>query len=116
MLTDFRRETGIRVHLDTYDSNDTMYAKLLTQSANYDVVVPSGDYVSMMIAQGMLQPLDKSLLPNFANFNADILSYIDFDPGNVYSVPYALGATGINVNTNMVQGMSRLGGCLSAVI
>ncbi|NIZ40128.1 extracellular solute-binding protein [Entomospira entomophila] len=103
VLYDFRNETGIHVQLDTYDGNDTMYAKLLSGNANYDVVVPSGDFVSLMIEQNMLQPLHKELLPNFRHFDPMILTYITFDPGNVYSVPYALGATGININTGKVS-------------
>lgn len=103
VLANFRKETGIKVILDTYDGNDSMYAKLRSGNANYDVVVPSGDFVSMMIEQKMLQPLEKEKLPNFSNFDSKVLSYIHFDPGNVYSVPYALGATGINVNTEKVS-------------
>lgn len=98
----FEKEFNVRVILDTYDGNDTMYAKLKAGNAAFDIAVPSGDYVSIMAKQGMLAELDKSLLPNFAEINPEILSYIDFDPGNRYSVPYALGATGININTNYV--------------
>lgn len=102
VLIDFRRETGIRVILDTYDSNDTMYARLRAGGSLYDVVVPSGDFVSMMINQGMLQPLNHELLPNMANFDPRYLEFSTFDPGNVYSVPYAIGTTGININTARV--------------
>jgi spermidine/putrescine transport system substrate-binding protein len=102
VLTNFERESGIHVRLDTYDSNDSMYAKLRSGNANYDIAVPSGDFVSMMIAERMIQPLDRQLLSNFDNLDPEILTYTNFDPGNVYSVPYALGATGINVNAQHV--------------
>jgi spermidine/putrescine transport system substrate-binding protein len=102
VLFDFEKEFGVRVELDTYDGNDTMYAKLRSGNAPYDVVVPSGDFVAMMAQQGMLRELDKELLPNLKHIDQSILDYMNFDPGQRYSVPYAIGATGINVNIRQV--------------
>jgi spermidine/putrescine transport system substrate-binding protein len=62
----FEAENGCRVVLDTFDSNEAMYAKLKAGGGGYDVITPSSYMVSVMERQGMLQDLDHSLLPNLA--------------------------------------------------
>lgn len=99
ILERFEQETNVKVMLETYDGNETMYAKLATGNHNFDIAVPSSDFVSIMKNKGMLQPINKDLIPNFSNIDETVLSYIKFDEGNEYSVPYFLGTTGISVNT-----------------
>jgi spermidine/putrescine transport system substrate-binding protein len=94
----FTKETGIKVHLSTYDSNEALYAKIKLAGDGYDLIVPSSDYVGLMRRQDMLLPLDKSKLPNFKNLSAKFTDQ-PFDPDNTYSVPYMWGSTGIAVNT-----------------
>lgn len=98
----FHKETGIRVIYDTYDSNETMYAKLATGNAGFDISMPSGDFVSLMIEQDMLLPIDHAKIPNFQKISSDVRALITFDPGNRYSVPYFIGAGGLNINTSKV--------------
>lgn len=99
ILRDFQKETGIKVHMATYDSNEAMYAKIKMLGAKgYDIVVPSTDYVARMIREGLLQPLDKSKLGNLKNLDPRLLGQ-SFDPDNAYSVPYMWGSTAIAVNT-----------------
>jgi spermidine/putrescine transport system substrate-binding protein len=102
VLLQFERETGINVDMDTYESNEQMYAMLRSGRKLYDVAVPSGDFVSIMIREGMLRPLQKLDIPNFRNFTSEILAHADFDPGNIYSAPYAVSITGLNINTDYV--------------
>lgn len=101
VLADFTRETGIKVNLSTYDSNEAMYAKIKMVGQGYDLIVPSSDYVGLMGREGLLQPIDKGKLANFANLDG---KYLDkpFDPGNAYSVPYMWGSTSIAVNTKII--------------
>ncbi|MDQ8038905.1 MAG: spermidine/putrescine ABC transporter substrate-binding protein [Rickettsiella sp.] len=100
VLKEFTKETGIKVNYTTYDSNETMYAKLKANpNSGYDIVVPSTYYVDRMIKQGMLQALDKTRLTNFKNLNPGLLNK-PFDPDNHYSIPYFWSTTGIAVNTN----------------
>lgn len=99
VLEDFEEETGIKVIMSTYDSNEALYAKIkMVDGAGYDLIVPSTDFVSKMIKDGLLQPLDKSKLSNFGQLDPHILNQA-FDPGNIYSVPYMWGSTGIAINT-----------------
>ncbi|MFM2321952.1 MAG: putrescine-binding periplasmic protein [Pseudomonadota bacterium] len=101
VLKEFTRETGIKVNYTTYDSNETLYAKLKANPhTGYDVIVPSTYFVDRMRRQGMLQALDKSRLSNFKNLNPALLNK-PYDPGNHYSIPYFWTTTGIVVNTSV---------------
>ena len=107
VLNDFRKETGIKVIYDTYASNEEMYAKLKAGARGYDIIFPSGDHVSIMIKEGMLEKIDKSRLSNFRYIDKNILKKITYDPNNEYSIPYMLGSTGICVNKTKVKKYER---------
>nr|WP_319491932.1 extracellular solute-binding protein [uncultured Desulfobacter sp.] len=102
-IEQFTKETGIEVVYTTYDSNETMYAKLkLIQTDGYDVAVPSTYFVSKMGREGMLIKLDHSLLPNMKDLDPELLNK-NYDPHNNYSIPYLWGSTGIAVNTDEID-------------
>lgn len=102
VLEDFTKETGIKVIYSTYESNESMYAKLKTQGSGYDLVVPSTYFVSKMRKEGMLQKIDKEKLSHFADLDTNFLNK-PFDPNNNYSIPYIWGATGIGINADMLD-------------
>ncbi|WP_027184989.1 extracellular solute-binding protein [Desulfovibrio inopinatus] len=102
VVQSFTKETGIQVHLSTYDSNEAMYAKVKLAGQGYDLIVPSSDYVSLMRQQELLLPLDKSKLTNFANLDSKFVNQ-SFDPENIFSVPYMWGSTSITVNTGKID-------------
>ncbi len=100
----FTRETGIIVRYDTFDSNDTLEAKLLAGKSGYDVVVPTAYFLARQISAGIFQKLDKSKLPNLANAWPEIAKQLAFyDPGNLYAVDYMWGTTGIGYNVKKVR-------------
>ncbi|MCL2520430.1 MAG: extracellular solute-binding protein [Spirochaetaceae bacterium] len=102
-LAQFEREYGVRINLDTYDSNEMMYARIAAGNAGFDIVVPSADFTGIMIRQNMLQPINHEWLPNFNGISPSVIAQMQsFDPGNRFAVPYFQGATGIHVNTNFV--------------
>ena len=98
----FEEVTGIKVIYSNYDTNESIYAKLKTGGAVYDVVIPSDYMISRMIAEGMLQKLDMSNIPNLRNINEIYLNQ-SYDPGNEYSVPYTWGVLGLIYNTKLVE-------------
>ena len=99
VLDDFSKETGIKVRYDTFDSNDTLEAKLLAGKSGYDVVVPTGYFLARQIAAGIFQKLDKGKLPNLVNAWPEIAKDLAvYDPGNLYAVNYMWGTTGIGYN------------------
>ncbi|NLX17792.1 MAG: extracellular solute-binding protein [Desulfobulbus sp.] len=101
VLADFTKETGIRVNIATYDSNEAMYAKIKLVGKGYDLIVPSSDYVGLMRRQGMLIPIDVNKISNF-KFIAPQFTNQSFDPDNKYSVPYMWGSTALAINTSLL--------------
>ena len=102
VVSAFEDLTGIKVNYTTFDSNESMYAKLKSGAADYDVVIPSDYMVAKMIAEGMLKPLNYDNIPNFQKIDAEYRNP-DYDPQNAYTVPYMLCTTGIIYNTTMVD-------------
>ncbi len=90
----FERENGCRVVIDTFESNEAMYAKLKAGAAGYDVLMPTSYMASMMFEQGMLLGLDRSRLPNLRHVDPDFLG-IMIDKAMDHSVPYLLCWSGI---------------------
>jgi putrescine transport system substrate-binding protein len=108
VLDDFTKQTGIKVRFDTFDSNDTLEAKLLAGKSGYDVVVPTAYFLARQIEAGIFQKLDKSKLPNLVNVWPEIAKRLAvYDPGNLYAVNYMWGTTGIGYNVKAVR--ERLG-------
>lgn len=105
---DFEKETGIKVIEDIYSSNEEMFTKLKAGGDGYDIVMPSADYVEIMMKEGMIDKLDKSKLPNYNNLDPLVLEKLHhFDPNNDYEVPYLIGATIIAVNKKYVPEFPR---------
>jgi spermidine/putrescine transport system substrate-binding protein len=102
LIARFESENRCRVVLDTFDSNEAMYAKLKAGGGGYDLITPSSYMVKTMDGQGMLLPLDRALLPNAANVDPEYLK-IALDPGMAHSVPYMLTTTVIAYRKSMVM-------------
>ncbi|MBU0676687.1 MAG: spermidine/putrescine ABC transporter substrate-binding protein [Verrucomicrobia bacterium] len=90
----FEQESGCRVMMDYYDSNEAMYAKLKAGASGYDLLFPSSYMVNIMDEQGMLQPIDKAKIPNIANIDRKYLKFT-MDPEMNHSVPYMISNSGI---------------------
>ena len=93
LVTRFETENGCRVVIDTFDSNEAMYAKIKAGAGGYDVIVPSSYMVKLMFDQGMLQPIQQNLVPNLVNIDPEYLR-IAMDKKMDHSVPYMLTTTG----------------------
>ncbi len=102
VVSAFEELTGIKVNYTTFDSNESLYAKMKSGGASYDVIFPSDYMVGKLIAEDMLAPLDYDNIPNMAAIGEDYLGW-EFDPDNTYSVPYMWGTTGLIYNTTMVD-------------
>jgi len=101
LLDGFTAKTGIKVNYDTYSSNEELLAKLQAGASGYDVIIPSDYVVSIMVKQGLLEPLDMSKVPNFKNIG-DAFKNLEYDPGNKYTVPYQWGTSCLVVDTSKV--------------
>lgn len=102
IISAFEELTGIKVNYTTFDTNESMYAKLKSGGASYDVIFPSDYMLGKMANEGMLLPLNKENIPNLAGVSELYLDK-EYDPGNVYSVPYMWCMVGITYNKDMVD-------------
>jgi spermidine/putrescine transport system substrate-binding protein len=94
VLEDFEKEYGVKVTMEVYDNNEDMIAKIRPGNSGYDVVFPSDYAVEIMARDKLIAPLDKALLPNIANNRPSNMD-LYYDKGNMYSVPYNYGTTGL---------------------
>ena len=102
IFDDFEAQTGIRVNYKTFASNEMLYSSLKSGGSSYDVIIPSDYMIARMIGEDMLLPLDFSQIPNMANLDEQYL-HLEYDPQQLYTVPYMWGVTGIIYNTTMVN-------------
>ena len=102
VVKEFENLTGIRVNYTTYDTNESLYAKLKSGGGNYDVIIPSDYMIGKMAAEGMLEELDPANIPNAALIG-DAYRSKPFDPQNKYSVAYTWGLVCIVYNRTMVD-------------
>ena len=90
-LANFEAETGIKVNYSYFSSNEEMMAKLQANGGSeYDIILASDYALATMREQNLLLPLNKDVLPNYANLNTNYLGQY-FDPNSEYVVPYVVG-------------------------
>jgi spermidine/putrescine transport system permease protein len=106
VIDSFQKETGVQVSVENYASNEEMLAKLLAGGGSYDLVQPSEYTVEALIKAGLLLPINRAALANFANLDPAFLNQ-PFDPGNRFSIPWMAGTVGIVVNTERVHAPVR---------
>ncbi len=103
-IAEFEKRTGIRVVYDTYDSDETLEAKMMAGDSGYDVISTSTDYFARQIKAGIYQPLDKALLPNWKNLDPHVLAReATADPGNRFAMPYLRHVNGFAYNVDMIR-------------
>ena len=101
ILGDFEEETGAKVVMENFDSNEQMYIKVANGEA-YDILVPSDYMIQRLISEDYLQKLDYSKLDCMDKLTDDVKN-LPYDPGNKYSVPYFWGTVGIVYDKNKVD-------------
>lgn len=99
---EFTRRTGIHVNYTTFDSNESLYSKLVGGGADYDIIIPSDYMISRLIDENMLAELDFSNIPNYQYIDESFRN-ADYDPENRYSVPYTWGVVGLFYNTDYIE-------------
>ena len=105
-LSDFEKQTGIKVHVAYFDTNETLETRLLAGNSGFDVVVPTASYFERQIKAGVYLTLDKSKLPNLKNMDPQLMAKVALhDPGNAHGVIYTWGTNGIGYNEKMVRAL-----------
>jgi putrescine transport system substrate-binding protein len=105
-LSNFEKQTGIKVHATYFDTNETLETKLLAGNSGYDIVVPTASFLERQIKEGVYLPLDKSKLPNLRYMDGLLMSKVaQHDPGNAHGVIYMWGTNGIGYNEQLVKAL-----------
>ncbi|MEF9942299.1 MAG: extracellular solute-binding protein [Lachnospiraceae bacterium] len=103
VITMFEKETGINVVYEEYETNEIMYPKVQSGAIFYDVVCPSDYMIQRMIENDLLAKINYDHIPNIKNIGTTYMEQSQqFDPGNLYSIPYCWGTVGILYNKTMV--------------
>ncbi len=103
LVEQFEEQNNCKVVYDVFDSNEALYAKLKAGATGYDIIFPSSYFVTVMVAEGMLQPINKANIPNLKNVDPEFLANVSLDKEMAYSVPYMSGTTGIAYRKDMVS-------------
>jgi len=104
VLKQFEKDTGIKVNLSFYASNEELSVKMkATGGEGYDLIMPSDYIVAQLLKEHLLQPLDKSQLDFWDKLNPALLNYA-FDPENQYSVPFEWELFGFVVDIPFFEG------------
>ena len=94
VLAGFEKALGVKVVVDTFDSNEAMYAKLKAGGTGYDILMPSSYQIAQMAKDGMLEKIDHAKCPNVKrNFDPSLTKQI-IDLTFAYNVQYAVTYTG----------------------
>ena len=103
VIKDFEKETGVTVEYAIHTTNEDIMGKLTgANGTGFDLVFVSGPFVQALTNLGWAAEIDHSQIPNIANLDAEATE-LPFDPGNVHSVPYTWGTTGICYRSDLVS-------------
>jgi len=102
VLAMFETETGIKVNMMNFTTNEDMLVKVRNSPQSFDVLFPSDYAIERLISENMLAELNFDHIPDFQYIDEN-LTDPDYDPSNQYSVPYMWGTVGILYNTTMVS-------------
>ena len=103
VLDGFTAETGIQINYSSFDTDETMLAKLeAAKGGDYDLVIADDYIVETAISEGLVAKLDKTKLSNLGNVNP-IYQGQFFDPEDAYTVPYGAGVQTIVYNPTLVE-------------
>lgn len=101
LISQFEKEYNCRVIYETFDSNETMYTKLMS-GEEYDVLIPSDYMIERLIKEDYLQPIDWDQITNAGNLMDVVMENAAYDPDHTYTVPYFWGTVGIIYDTTVV--------------
>lgn len=102
VINDFQRKFNCRVEVSNFISNEDMYRTIVMDGESYDIVTPSSYMAAMMQGSGLLQPVDRTKIPNLKNLFREAIPKT-LDPDHSYSVPYTLSIAGVLYDKQLVD-------------
>lgn len=107
VISKFEAEFGVRIVLETADTNEIMYTKIKTQTTKFDIAIPSDYMIHKLYNENLLVKFDQELLPNYDLSAFDPKLEVlrdDYFPNNKdYAAPYFWGSLGIMYSTRKAQ-------------
>jgi len=103
LVAKFEAETGTKVTMDSFSSNEDALTKLQAGSSGYDLVTPSQHFVKIMADEGLLEDIDAAAMPAFKQVDPKWVGQW-WDPANDFSIPLAYGTAGFAVNRDLYTG------------
>ncbi len=101
VLTSFEKKYNVTINYSLFESNEEMYTKLMS-GVSYDILIPSDYMIERLIAEDMLQPIDKSVVTNLDTLD-DAVKNQACDPDFTYSVPYFWQNVGIVYDSTKIS-------------
>src|SRR5919197_6774684 len=99
----YQAHTNVRVNYDVFSSNEDLLAKMRAAPTQYDIIVPTNNFIPTYRSLGLIEPLHQELIPNLTNLDKEFVN-TDYDPGNRYTIPWQWGTTGVGYNRRRVRG------------
>jgi spermidine/putrescine transport system substrate-binding protein len=103
VIADFEKESGIKVKLDNYGTNEEMLAKIQAGAEGYDIVFPSVYMQNIMTSLGFLQTAKLKTLAGYQNIDPQFFK-AETDKTHDFCMPYNWGTTGLLVNKALTKG------------
>ncbi len=104
MAEKFKAATGIDLEIAVHATNEEIMGKVTASGGEgFDVLFVSSPFAEALNNLGLVQPIDHSKVPNLANLYPEA-TQLKHDPGNVFSVPYTWGTTGLCYRSDLVKG------------
>jgi spermidine/putrescine transport system substrate-binding protein len=99
----FADQYDVDIEYTVFDTPEEMVSKVNSDGASFDLIVSvTLENVGRLANGGLLQPLNKSYIPNFSNVWG-ILQDPYYDLGSQYTVPYTIYTTGIAWRNDLVS-------------
>lgn len=93
IVEQFEKENDCKVIIDTFDSNETLFAKLMAGASGYDICCPTEYIIPLLKNVDMIDKIDISKVPNVVkNFDSRFTNQFD---RLEWHIPYAFSCTGI---------------------
>ena len=95
MAEKFKAATGIDLEVSVHATNEEIMGKVTASGGEgYDVLFVSSPFAEALNKLGLVQNIDHAKLSNYGNLYAEA-GQLQHDPGNVFSIPYTWGTTGL---------------------
>ncbi len=100
VVADFEQIYDAKINYTEFESVEEYTTEFFAKDAQFDVTFPGSSMINVLIKNDLIDTLDRSQLSHFDNLSKDVMKTLaNHDKGNLHSIPYMWGTTGLGVNT-----------------